>query len=46
MIVYFGSRAEARPASKMPNLVMAEAASSDPIQLRLPTALAYPSVSG
>src|ERR1039458_6610190 len=25
---YFGSRAEARPASKMPNLVSAEAASS------------------
>src|SRR6476659_852760 len=28
-IVYFGSRAEAMPASKMPNLVSADAASSD-----------------
>jgi hypothetical protein len=29
-IVYFGSRAEAMPASKIPNLVSAEAASSEP----------------
>jgi len=28
-IVYFGSRAEAMPASKIPNLVSAEAASSE-----------------
>ena len=28
-IVYFGSRAEAMPASKIPNLVIAEAATSD-----------------
>src|ERR1039457_7217245 len=29
-MVYFGSRAEAIPAWKIPNLVMADAASSDP----------------
>ena len=28
-MVYFGSRAEAMPALKMPNLVSAEAATSD-----------------